>query len=45
MGNNGEKNFGVNTSECWSNEILKCGHVTHDEGAIYFFAPSLGVFA
>ncbi|MFB2844531.1 divalent metal cation transporter, partial [Aeromonas jandaei] len=34
--------FGVNTSEFWSNENFKREQAGYDEGAIHLFAPSLG---
>ncbi len=33
--------FGVNTSEFWSNENFKREQAAYDEGAINLFAPSL----
>ncbi|MFB2844329.1 hypothetical protein ACE1BJ_23565, partial [Aeromonas jandaei] len=33
--------FGVNTSEFWSNENFKREQAGYDEGAIHLFAPSL----
>ncbi|MFB2905674.1 hypothetical protein ACE1BH_12120, partial [Aeromonas jandaei] len=36
--------FGVNTSEFWSNENFKREQAGYDEGAIHLFAPSLEIF-
>jgi hypothetical protein len=33
--------FGVNTSEFWSNENFKREQAAYDEGAINLFAPSI----
>ncbi|MFB2830725.1 hypothetical protein ACE1BS_14110, partial [Aeromonas jandaei] len=37
--------FGVNTSEFWSNENFKREQAGYDEGAIHLFAPSLDLYS